>query len=95
MPSTLPPNFLLCAQVDTNICRGTSIDEACMFEESPNSKDELTDRVFLVNVILKLEFEVKKLVDGHSNNPLPGMRLRWGQLSGGVPKIIFFLLFLF
>ncbi len=44
--TTLPPNFLPCAQVDTNICRGTSIDEPCMFEESSNSKDELTDKEY-------------------------------------------------
>ena len=46
MPPTLPPNFLLCAQVDTNICRGTSIDEPCILEEFLNSKDEFTDKEY-------------------------------------------------
>ena len=56
MPSTPPPpNVLLCAQVDTNICRGTSIDAPCMLEKSPNSKDELTDKeYFLVKKTLEL-----------------------------------------
>ena len=45
------------------------------------------------NVILKLEFEVKNWYMDNQTEPLTtGVLLRWGQLSGGVPKIIFFLL---
>ena len=38
---SLPPNFLPFAQVDTNIRRGTSIDEPCRFQACPNSKQSM------------------------------------------------------
>ncbi len=46
MLSTLPFNFLHCAQVDTKFCMRSSIDEPCMFEASQNLKDELTDKKY-------------------------------------------------
>ena len=45
------------------------------------------------NVVLKLEFEVKKLMDGHPGSPLqPCVLLGEDELFCGVLKLIFFFL---